>query len=679
MRNEKRKWKWYARRTTLLATWSFAVTAVIGDATAQTVLYSENFNNDGNGSRYRLTNNYYETDQQLWTTVPNNLPGDNVITYLEPGDKYFDGSTVPARRATFFADNDLGDNTPGIDLTDDGFALFDAAIQWATDTDGTTPLSINFVIDDDNFEETNNLDITLVERLRDQGHSVEVTNPDLGPVDSDDLIFMASHDNGSAVGATHPDFATTSVPLITGYFHAAHVLGFGSERGENTNGTYELQIVDSAHPLAAGFTNGIVQVVDDAAARQRLTRVTNGTIAPDAKIVATLPGKAIDVPDDFTNFEGEGYLRGGHSTWVASPGTGQPREWQTLTSLNTSAVNSPQLTIDVAAMGMLDGLTAGTYESEFDDPENFDFIKILADDNGDGEFDVLTEFLAVDDFDSEFFGFLAAEDGTILHQEFQSFAIDLPAATSLDLRIDVFTNANDERIGIDNIQVIAGTTSLQAGDSDQDLDFDQLDIVKVQIAAKYLTGQAATWGDGDWDGAPGGEPGNPPQGNGFFDQLDIVSALANGLYLAGPYAAIQSGGTQGDGQTSVIYNANTGEVAVDAPDGKELTSINITSAAGVFLGDKPAALDGAFDNFAADNVFKATFGGSFGSISFGAITDPGLSEEFVAGDLTVVGSLAGGGDLGDVDLVYIPEPSALLLIVIGSFGVLRWRSRKTVR
>lgn len=38
---------------------------------------------------------------------------------------------------------------------------------------------------------------------------------------------------------------------------------------------------------------------------------------------------------------------------------------------------------------------------------------------------------------------------------------------------------------------------LQAGDADQDLDFDQLDLVRVQIAAKYLSGRSATWGDGD--------------------------------------------------------------------------------------------------------------------------------------------------------------------------------------
>jgi hypothetical protein len=81
------------------------------------------------------------------------------------------------------------------------------------------------------------------------------------------------------------------------------------------------------------------------------------------------------------------------------------------------------------------------------------------------------------------------------------------------------------------------TIPLQAGDADQDLDFDQLDLVQVQVAAKYLTGQEATWGEGDWNAAPGGSPGNPPKGDGLFNQLDIVAAQQAGLYLTGPYAA----------------------------------------------------------------------------------------------------------------------------------------------
>jgi hypothetical protein len=93
----------------------------------------------------------------------------------------------------------------------------------------------------------------------------------------------------------------------------------------------------------------------------------------------------------------------------------------------------------------------------------------------------------------------------------------------------------------DRITVQSGDANaaprLQPGDADQDLDFDQLDLVRVQIAAKYLTGQLATWGEGDWDGAPGGAQGSPPAGDGQFNQLDIIAALGAGTYLAGPYAA----------------------------------------------------------------------------------------------------------------------------------------------
>ena len=561
---------------------SVAVLAAANSVIAQqTTLFSEGFNTPGNGSRYELIRDYYEVTQPnfLWTSVPNQLPGENVIAYLEPGDKYFDGTDVPARRATFFADNDLGDQTFGIDLTPAGFALFDAAIQWATETDGTTPLTINFVIDDDSFEEEiNNLDITLAERLRDQGHTVNITNPDLPPEDGDDLIFMASHDNGSAVGGIAPEFKTTTTPLITGFFHAANPLGFGSERGENTNGTFDLQIVDAAHPLAAGFEEGVVQVVDDDAARQRLTRVTRGRIAPDAKIVATLPGSIVDVPDDFVNFEGEGYLRGGHSTWNNSPEAGQPRGWKTIRSIDTTVVDSPQILIDLAAMGDIDGV--GPYESEFDAPENFDFIRILVDDNADGEFDVLTEFLAVEDFDDDFFGYLASDEGTILNSEFQTFSFSLPSTSTLDIRIDVFTNAGDERVGIDNIRVIGegvvipgdfdndgilGASDIDQltsaingddlkfdlngdgsvtdadrdawvvdvrktwfGDSNLDGEFTSGDFVLVFTTGEYedATDGNSTWAEGDWNG------------DGDFTSGDFVKAFTDGGFEIGPRGAV---------------------------------------------------------------------------------------------------------------------------------------------
>ena len=227
--------------------------------------------------------------------------------------------------------------------------------------------------------------------------------------------------------------------------------------------------------------------------------------------------------------------------------------------------------------------------------------------------------------------------------------------------------------------LLGGVAQLQAGDADMDLDFDQLDLVKVQVAAKYLSGQPATWGDGDWDGAPGGQPGSPPAGNGRFDQLDIIAALANGLYLTGPYGSIISGGQAGDNQTSVVYNPDTGELSVDAPNGVELTSINIESASSIFTGDPAGNLGGSFDNDADNNIFKATFGSSFGSLSFGNVAQTGLSEDFVANDLTVVGSLNGGGQLGAVDLVYIPESSTNALAILGLLSVVvAWRRKPRI-
>ncbi len=218
-------------------------------------------------------------------------------------------------------------------------------------------------------------------------------------------------------------------------------------------------------------------------------------------------------------------------------------------------------------------------------------------------------------------------------------------------------------------------TILQAGDADMDLDFDPLDIVHVQIAAKYLTGQSATWGEGDWDGAPGGRAGNPPQGDGLFNQLDIVAAQQAGTYLAGPYAAVRPNGQTGDGQTSLVYNPATGVLAVDAPTGTQLTSINIDSTAGIFTGQPAQNLGGSFDNDSDGNIFKATFGSSFGSLSFGNVAQPGLDEQLLLSDLTVVGSLAGGGGLGDVDLIYIPEPSSVLLFILGALAVATCRYR----
>ena len=67
-----------------------------------------------------------------------------------------------------------------------------------------------------------------------------------------------------------------------------------------------------------------------------------------------------------------------------------------------------------------------------------------------------------------------------------------------------------------------------AGDSNEDGQFNQLDLVQVLQGGKYQTGQPATFGEGDWNE------------DGFFNQLDIVAALQTGAYLA-PAAAVSQG------------------------------------------------------------------------------------------------------------------------------------------
>jgi hypothetical protein len=92
---------------------------------------------------------------------------------------------------------------------------------------------------------------------------------------------------------------------------------------------------------------------------------------------------------------------------------------------------------------------------------------------------------------------------------------------------------------------------LMPGDANRSLMFESSDLVQVLQADKYLTGEPATWGEGDWNGGPGGWWGSPPAGDGVFNQMDIVAALRAGVYLTGPYAAIDVGGTTGQGQTAV--------------------------------------------------------------------------------------------------------------------------------
>lgn len=78
--------------------------------------------------------------------------------------------------------------------------------------------------------------------------------------------------------------------------------------------------------------------------------------------------------------------------------------------------------------------------------------------------------------------------------------------------------------GGSGLYVVTRVPTRMPGDANADSSFDQLDLVQVLQAGKYLTGDPVTWGEGDWNN------------DGVFDQLDVIAAAETGLYMTGPYA-----------------------------------------------------------------------------------------------------------------------------------------------
>lgn len=95
----------------------------------------------------------------------------------------------------------------------------------------------------------------------------------------------------------------------------------------------------------------------------------------------------------------------------------------------------------------------------------------------------------------------------------------LAAAASDDLTFDVngdgTVDAGDRAFWIEDL------TNTFFGDSNFDGQFNSSDFVKVFTAAKYETGQSATWDEGDWNG------------DGEFSSADFVTAFTGAGYEAG--------------------------------------------------------------------------------------------------------------------------------------------------
>jgi len=131
---------------------------------------------------------------------------------------------------------------------------------------------------------------------------------------------------------------------------------------------------------------------------------------------------------------------------------------------------------------------------------------------------------------------------------------------------------------------------------------------------------------------------------------------------------------------SLVYEADTGRLTVDAPAGAPLTAIEVRSSAGRFT-KTCEGLGGPFDVCSTSKVFKMDVAG-FDRVELGAVLPQNLTVDELKGDLIVDGATAGGGfNQGDGTLlvhrgIAIPEPSSLtlgLLSFLGTWSFVRRR------
>ncbi|MCA9200727.1 MAG: hypothetical protein KDA87_24480, partial [Planctomycetales bacterium] len=109
------------------------------------------------------------------------------------------------------------------------------------------------------------------------------------------------------------------------------------------------------------------------------------------------------------------------------------------------------------------------------------------------------------------------------------------------------------------------------------------------------------------------------------------------------------------------YDPASGQFQLDVDDSRQLTTLEIESGQSLFAGARPAFLDGLFDVFQADRIFKLNPDG-FGDLDFGAVLPTELTYAQVAEDLCVRGSMLGGGAVSSVLLRAPGSPNGQLAL-----------------
>jgi hypothetical protein len=212
---------------------------------------------------------------------------------------------------------------------------------------------------------------------------------------------------------------------------------------------------------------------------------------------------------------------------------------------------------------------------------------------------------------------------------------------------------------------------LFTGDADADGDVDTADTTTVYQNFTGAGGVGKSWTTGDFDG------------DGDVDTADTTGTFQNFTGAASPYTA-PALGAGSPTVADLIYNAATGELTID-PDGVSdiISYVLQTTESPGFIEENHNAAGGLWNQFvdSTDSQIGATIG-LFGEspinspVNIGAVMPSGLSAgQFAAFLSSHEWAIVGGG--GPFDLVWVPEPSSVMLAVIGGLGLLLWIRRRS--
>lgn len=143
--------------------------------------------------------------------------------------------------------------------------------------------------------------------------------------------------------------------------------------------------------------------------------------------------------------------------------------------------------------------------------------------------------------------------------------------------------------------------------------------------------------------------------------LAIVAVVLTS-FVSSVQGAISLKGSRDDEIISLIYDPRNGQLDLEG-GGKKLTAIEILSPGAHLTGPRPDWEVCIGDCFRGpQKVFLLKPGNAaFSELDFGQLVTPRLSAETLANDLIVSGAIFPSGGLGTVDLIYVPEPSSMIL------------------